>query len=337
MKKQIRVLVVERTPHNSGNLLWALQADKDITVIDHVARVSDAPGTAHRARPDLIALDLGGEAAAAVKAIEEIMAETPTPILILTDHVGRESTEVMEALAAGAVDAIPKPTHWDDASAAALRARARLLQGVTVVRHPRGRLTPGRRRRVSAYPVVGIAASAGGPAALADVLAGLGGLQAPILVVQHLHPDFLEGFVRWMARVCPLPVEIAGDGATAHQGVVYIGPGGTHLKLAGQHRMSLDPTPIVFHRPSANELFKSLAAQAGEGGIGVILTGMGDDGATGLLELRNKGGTTISQDAGSSAVFGMPQAAQPAGAVTRTLPLEVIPQAIKDEVRRRVE
>ena len=175
---------------------------------------------------------------------------------------------------------------------------------------------------------VAIAASTGGPGALATVLSGLGGLAAPVLVVQHLHPDFVEGLVASLGRVSALPVELARQGSVLRGGVVYIGPGGTHLKIDGELRIVLDPQPATTHRPSANELFGSVATNAGSGGIGVVLTGMGDDGTIGLLALRACGGLTFGQDKASCTVFGMPRAAQEAGAVDDLLPVDGIAAAI---------
>src|SRR5205807_1680758 len=127
-------------------------------------------------------------------------------------------------------------------------------------------------------PVVGIAASAGGPSALAVVLPGLAGLPAPVLVVQHLDARFADDFLGWMARISALPVEAARTGTLPSPGVVYLAPpDGHHLKLGPDGRLLLDTRPECAHRPSADELFRSIAARAGEGGIGVVLTGIGDD------------------------------------------------------------
>lgn len=183
--------------------------------------------------------------------------------------------------------------------------------------------------------VVGIAASAGGPAALAVVLPGMTDLGAPILVVQHLHPRFVDGFVRWMRRVSALPVEMGADGVKLRPGVVYIGPHGVHLRLGAGRTLVLDADPPMLHRPSADELFRSMAAHAGTAGIGVILTGMGDDGAAGLRELRLAGGTTLAQDRATTAVNGMPAAARELGAIDQSVPLPRIAHAIHDAVRAR--
>jgi two-component system chemotaxis response regulator CheB len=197
---------------------------------------------------------------------------------------------------------------------------------------------------------VAIAASTGGPAALAEILPSLGGLAVPVLVVQHLHPQLVDGFVGWMQRVSALPVVVAADGDRPQPGIVYIAPAGAHLKLApapglsgvpvgppraiptGGRRLVLDPDPPGLHRPSADELFRSVAATAGGQAVGVLLTGMGEDGAAGLLALRGQGAVTIAQDEPTSVVFGMPEAATRLGAAGEVLGLGQIHGAIRSAV-----
>jgi two-component system chemotaxis response regulator CheB len=187
---------------------------------------------------------------------------------------------------------------------------------------------------VLGQPVVAIAASTGGPRALADVLAGLSGLSAPVLIVQHMHPDFTHGLRGWMSRVSPLAVHMAAHGQPAEPGHVYLGPGGMHLRLGLGMRLALAKQPVTVHRPSADELFSSVADHAGPLAVGVLLTGMGEDGAQGLLRIRTRGGHTIAQDEASSVVFGMPQAGQRLGAVVEMLPLDQVAQAIQRAVRK---
>jgi two-component system chemotaxis response regulator CheB len=175
---------------------------------------------------------------------------------------------------------------------------------------------------------VAIGASAGGPAALATVLAGLKELAAAVLVVQHLDDAFMDGFVTWMQRVSELPVELAVHGAPIRPGTVYVGPGGVHLKLGRNDRIVLDPEPPSIHRPSVDALFSSLAGRADRRRVGVVLTGMGNDGATGLLALRRGGGVTIAQDQRTSVVYGMPQAAHRIHAAAHVLPLQDIAAAV---------
>jgi two-component system chemotaxis response regulator CheB len=181
---------------------------------------------------------------------------------------------------------------------------------------------------------VAIAASTGGPPALADLLAKLGGLRAAVLVVQHLHADFMDGFVQWMARVSALPVQPAAHGTPLQRGGVYIAPADKHLRLGRDRKLLLSDEPRSLHRPSGDVLFESVALNAGHQAVGVLLTGMGDDGARGLLALRTSGGVTIAQDEATSAVYGMPRAAVLLDAAAQVLPLADIGSAIVQAVRR---
>ena len=333
--KPTRVVVVEEGPKERARTVQALEAGGDIAVVGQVGSATEAIRMVQNLRPDVVTLDLqvpgGGQ-----QVIEQLMAFAPTPILVLSGHVGgRESAETMDALVAGAVDVLPKPAGGQLDEDEALRARVRLVAGVAVVRHPRARMArparpaaPPRAGRALAPPIVAIGASTGGPAALAQVLGGLGGIRAAVIVVQHLHPDFVAGLVSWMARVSPLPVQLAGHGDHVQPGVVYIAPGGTHLRIVAGDQIVLDGAPETLHRPSVDVLFSSLA-ERGEGrNVGVLLTGMGDDGATGLLALRRRGDVTIAQDEASSVVFGMPRAAQRLGAALHVVTLDDVARTI---------
>jgi two-component system chemotaxis response regulator CheB len=332
----IRVVVIEDSIPERDALVRALQLDGDIEVVGVARRAAEAIGLVRTQQPDLVTLDVQLSDGGGLEVIEQVMAFTPTPILVLSSAVtGPESQAAVDALVAGAVEAWPKPDEWDAGNARRLRERVRVLRGVTVVRHVRGRLrkgaaTPPRAATAvsPATPVVGIASSTGGPAALATVLTGLGGLRAAVLVVQHLHPDFVDGFVQWMARVAALPVELAADGARIKPGVAYIAPGGAHLVLGHGDRLALQREPETLHRPSADVLFRSLAERPRGTRVGVLLTGIGSDGAAGLLELRRKGGITIAQDEATSAVYGMPAAAQRLGAVQHQVALDRIAATI---------
>jgi two-component system, chemotaxis family, protein-glutamate methylesterase/glutaminase len=152
-------------------------------------------------------------------------------------------------------------------------------------------------------------------------------------VVQHLHADFTSGLVEWMARAGALPAQTARHGELPQPGQVYIAPGGLHLRLGVNRHLVLSPTPPSMHCPSADELFSSVAEHAGAAGIGVVLTGMGDDGALGLLAMRRAGGRTFGQDEASCAVFGMPQAAERIGALAELLPLDRLAYRIQVAVR----
>ncbi len=337
----VRVVVVEDSLVQRTHLVRTLEAEGDITVVGEAVGAVEAVMLVDQLRPDVMTLDLQIPGGGGLHAIKQIMGHRPTPILVLSATLtSRTSAPAVEALVAGALDAFPKPGHWTAAEEAAVRRRVRTLRGAISPRDPRGELdirppqvdvgvhapasiAPGTERRI-----VAIAASTGGPPALAEVLAGIAGIRAPVLIVQHIHPEFVEGMVPWMKRVSRMPVRLADDGALLERGTVYIGRGDLHLRLGANRRIELVAEPKTIHRPSADQLFHSVAEHAGPDGIGVVLTGMGEDGASGLLALRRAGGTTIGQDEASSAVFGMPRAAQRAGAVTEVLPLDQIAGAI---------
>jgi two-component system chemotaxis response regulator CheB len=332
--KPIRALVVEDSTATRALVVRILQADGDIVVVGQAASSADAIDRTVELRPDVVTLDLYLPDGGGRHVIEQIMALAPTPILVLSHSVDdRRSASVVDALVSGALDALPKPERWTTELEAQLRRSVRVLQKVHVIRHrragaDRSHPCPERDAPSTVRRVVAMAASTGGPSALATVLAGLAGTAAPVLVVQHLHRDFTAGLIDWMARVSALPVELAEDGRVPRPGRVYVAPGGVHLRLGADNRLTLSADPVTVHRPSADELFRSVAENAGRGAIGVLLTGMGDDGAKGLLAIKDRGGTTFAQDEASSAVFGMPAAARRLGAVTDLLAPEALARAI---------
>ncbi|HEX2040442.1 MAG TPA: chemotaxis protein CheB [Acidimicrobiales bacterium] len=335
--RQVRVVVVEDSSVHRARIVRALEADDDIQVVGEVADAGGVLAAVREHRPDVVTMDLQIPGGGGLHAVEQIMGFAPTPILVVSAS-GDASQEALDALVAGALEALPKPIRWTAVDEDQLRRRVRALAGATVLRHPRARRGGDRKaadeRPSTAMPVVAVAASTGGPPAVADLLARLGGLQAAVLVVQHLHADFIDGFVAWMARASALPVQPAGQGTIVQRGGVYIAPAGSHLRLGRDCRLTLSAEPRSLHRPSADVLFESVAAQAGARAIGVLLTGMGDDGARGLLALRNAGALTIAQDEATSAVWGMPRAAVALDAARRVLPLSDIPDALLRAVRR---
>jgi two-component system chemotaxis response regulator CheB len=336
----IRAVVIEDSPTQRNQLVRIIQADGDIEVVGLATTAGEAVELIGRIRPDVVALGLRARDPAGRNTIEQIMARTPTAILALCPALeGPHAVRTLDALAAGALDVLPRPSSWTPSDEAQLRRCMRSLHKAGPVRPPRVRAAGGREGSVppppTAHSVVALAASTGGPPALAEVLSGLGGLDAPVLVVQHIHQDFVPGLVAWMARACPLPVEVARHGEPALPGRVYIAGGGLHLRLDIRRRLALSPLPVMIHRPSADELLRSVAEHAGAAGIGVVLTGMGDDGARGLLALRQRGGRTLAQDEATSAVFGMPQASQRLGAVKEMLALGDIAAVVMRAARER--
>ncbi|MGD1054151.1 MAG: chemotaxis protein CheB [Candidatus Dormibacteria bacterium] len=336
LKDNLRVLIVTgQTGPWAAQLARAVEADRDANVVGQILP-GQAVAAVDRDRPDIVSLDMCGLSGngQASGLVREILALAPVPILLMVPSDQRRDAS-MAAVVAGAVEVMTYPAKWDLAVGAELRKRLRALGHLSqrrrerlrrpAVREPRP-ITTGARQRSDG--VVGLAASTGGPPALARVLSGLVGLDRPVIVVQHLQSGFVDGFLGWMRRESALPVELAVDGAQLRPGVVLVAPPGLHAIVRRGHRLSLLDEPVTLHRPSADVLFHSMADSGAEGGIGVILTGMGDDGASGLLALRRIGGTTIAQDQESSAVYGMPKAAHDNGGAAWVLPLSEIASAV---------
>lgn len=337
--KPIRAVLVQENAPQRRRLVEVLQHDGDIRVLGLAASATEAINRVELDQPDIVIIDLKLADGGSRYAVEQIMSRRPTPILVLSTAAdGRRSPLAMEALVAGALDEMPTPAPGNTRSEDQLRHYVRQLRKVTVIRHPRGgRTSPPPRQVTGGRPVIAIGASTGGPSAVATVLSGLGAVTAPVMVVQHLHPDFTSGLLDLLARSSALPVKMAEHGQLLQPGTVYLAPGHLHLKLGAGSRVELDPLPLALHRPAADQLFLSVAAHAGAAGVGVLLTGMGEDGARGLLEMHRCGARTFAQDQATSAVFGMPQAAARLGAVTDLLPLGALAAAITratGEVRR---
>jgi two-component system chemotaxis response regulator CheB len=329
---RIRVLVADDSGLFRDVLSRVIGADPGFQVVAVAADGNAAARLARELRPDVITMDLNMPDADGFSGIARIMAETPTPIMVLTGN--KAEVVGFKALSLGALDILEKPEGQADLEAygAELRSRLRLLSGVKVIRHLRGLrerrlpLPPGTGRRLD---VVAIGASLGGPRALATLLRGLpASFPVGIAVVQHIADGFTEGLAGWLSQECSLQVREAVDGEPLRPGQVLLAPSGRHLLVGeGQVRLS-DGPPVDTFKPSVTPLFLSAARAYGGRACGVILTGMGHDGAAGLKVLHDAGGATLAQDEASSAVFGMARAAIDLGAVDRVLPLEDIARTL---------
>jgi two-component system response regulator WspF len=286
--------------------------------------------------PDVILMDLIMPRMDGVEATRRIMAATPCTILIVTSSVELHTPKVFEAMGYGALDAVDTPTFssGDPAQgAAALLTKLRTigkLHGEGL-----GRTRPalsGRPARDTREPLIAIGASAGGPAALALLLEGLPReLTSPVIIVQHVDERFVAGMADWLGRHSKLPVRLARDGEPPARGEVLIAGTGDHLALTGPDRLGYTPDPKDYvYRPSVDVFFHSVARFWPGKAIGVLLTGMGSDGAKGLKALRDAGHLTIAQDQASSAVYGMPKAAAALGAAAEILPLDRIAARLYD-------
>jgi two-component system chemotaxis response regulator CheB len=316
-----RVLICEDSSTYAEGLRCVLEQGHEIEVVAVSPSAEEAIAALHRLKPDLVTMDLELPGMSGLEAVERIMATDPTPILVLSAHVGPRSANAAAALAAGALDAMHKESidlrDPEGADSAALRRRVKVLSGVRVIRHPRARLTgrlDAKAPSERSASVIGLCASTGGPQALAAILQALPATFAiPILVVQHIAAGFTEGLVRWLEDSIPLPVRAAERGIRPGAGV-WVAPEEADLLLGPRRRLVLDDsTPPGTHRPSADALLTSLAANAGREAVAVVLTGMGRDGAAGVEAVRTAGGLTIAQDEATSVVWGMPGAIAQAG------------------------
>ncbi len=347
--KTIRVLVVDDSPIFVDILQRAIESDPYLRVVGVATDGKMAAALASTLAPDLITMDVLMPVMDGLEAIGRIMADRPTPILVLTgDPRGKTDTFCFEALRRGALDLLPKITAWidDPREREKLCAHMKLLSRVCVLPHLESRAqrrrdnfdslrlnTEGLRPRPS-LRLVAIAASTGGPAALAGILGQLPkNFPAGIAIVQHLPSEFAPSLCRWLGSVSPLEVKLAAEGDVVSGGRVLVAAEEAHLTFDAGGRVRYRKEPAAAYYPSANELFKSAARVFGPSCAGVVLTGMGDDGARGLLELRQAGALTVAQDEASSLIFGMPQAACRMGAAEATASLSELPALLRRAAR----
>jgi two-component system chemotaxis response regulator CheB len=307
-----------------------------------VGTASDGEQAVQRAQalqPDLITMDIRMPRVDGLEATRRIMQLCPTPIIMVSASLdSSDLPHTFSAIQAGALDVIEKPSGTDPRDFEGIRQRlvtaVRLMAGIKVIRRRPAKgtaPTPSTAPLAAAAPrsrfrLVAIGSSTGGPMALHTLLHGLPrDFPVPVVVVQHMSPGFLAGLVSWLQVGCALPLQVAQDGQAAHPGQVYFAPDEQHLVFAGRGVLRLIDAPPVSHvRPSATVLFESIARLYGHEALGVLLTGMGDDGALGLQAIHERGGLTLAQDEATSVVYGMPRVAAELGAVDHSLPLPSI-------------
>jgi two-component system, chemotaxis family, protein-glutamate methylesterase/glutaminase len=337
----VRVLIVDDSALMRQLISTMLSADPEIEVVGTAPDPHVAREKIKSLNPDVVTLDVEMPHMDGVTFLRKIMSLRPMPVVMISTLTQAGAEVTLEALEIGAVDFIAKPVT-DVASAmgelaadmqskvkAAARSRVRVRRS-----HPSPVRQPHPRFNRPTGKIVVIGASTGGVEALKEILIRLPADCPPILVTQHMPATFTPAFARRLDHECPMTVSEANHNERVEAGHAYIAPGGYHLELvrSGTHfACSVHDGPAVSgHRPSADVLFRSAARVAGSISIGVILTGMGKDGAEGLLDLRQSGATTLGQDEASSLIYGMPRVAFERGAVVRQLPLSEIADAIID-------
>ncbi len=349
--RKIRVLIVDDSASVRTTLSDIIAADPELEVMATAADPYVAVDRIRQEVPDVMFLDIELPRMDGLTFLRKIMAQRPIPVVICSSHTEAGSNTLMEALEAGAVDVVTKPRvdtsqflqesamRICDAAKAAAQARLKGLMRPSVRLHVEAKLTadavlPQRSAARTAaaiasmpvtQPIVCIGASTGGTEALREVLEALPASSPGIVIVQHMPERFTAAFARRLDGLCAMTVTEAEDGDLVLPGRVLIAPGNHHLTL---HRAGtrytvnvVDGPHVSRHRPSVDVLFRSAAQYAGRNAMGIILTGMGDDGAKGLLEMRQAGSLTVAQDEESCVVFGMPREAVTLGAVDKVLPL----------------
>lgn len=336
----VRVLVVDDSPICRALLSEALEAEGDIHVVARAEDGTEALALAGLHAPELVTMDVRMPGLDGLATLSRLMAERPTPVLVVTElPTGRDASLVFDAVRRGALEVAAKPVAGDESAARALRSRVRALARVPVVRHPSPRLLharePGASIERGPVKIVAIGASAGGPAALASLLDALpASFRGCIAIAQHLPVGFAAPFARYLATRTALRVLLADRPVAAAPGTVVLAADDAHLVARGPDRLGPSDAPAHGgHRPSVDVLFRSMAEHLGGRAAGVLLTGIGKDGAEGLLAMRAAGAVTIAQDEASSVVFGMPRAAIELGAAERVLPLEAMASVLLALVR----
>lgn len=347
MDRKIRVLVVDDSATVRQTLAGILAVDPGIEVI---ATASDPFAAARRLAeeaPDVIILDVEMPRMDGITFLRRLMAQHPIPVIICSSLVGEGSATLMQALEAGAVDVILKPRL--DTRQFLMEAQVRICDAVRGAAQARlrrraavGSTAPAPKLSADAMmpppslgamaetteKVVCIGASTGGTESLREVLEALPADCPGVVIVQHMPEKFTAAFARRLDTLCRVAVKEAENGDAVLRGRVLIAPGNQHLMLhrgGARYHVNIKDGPLVArHRPSVDVLFRSAARCAGANGIGILMTGMGDDGAHGLLEMRQAGAATLAQDEESCVVFGMPKEAIALGAAERVVPLSAI-------------
>lgn len=356
--KKIRIMIVEDSPTVRELLVHIIGKDPRLEVAAAVDSGEKAMEIIDRVRPDVISMDIRLPGMDGFETTKKIMQTHPTPIVVVSASVEKEDLKIsMNALKAGALSVVEKPVNINLPSfslmAGTICTQLAIMSEVKVVsqRLNRGRMSAYREKiplksngitekpdlaaHSGPFKWLGLVASTGGPKALSIILGSLPhDFPLPIFVVQHIADTFHDGFVRWLGTATPLPVVMVKSPLPAASGTVYLPPSDHHLRLQNGAVQPDHGPPVCRQRPSGTVLFKSMAAHMGSKVIGVLLTGMGDDGAEGLKAIKDAGGYTIVEDESTAVVYGMPAAAVALEAVCESLPLDKIASRILDIMAR---
>jgi two-component system chemotaxis response regulator CheB len=351
--KRCRVLIVDDSASVRRAMTEIIESDPGLEVMGTASDPFVAAERIAREVPDVMFLDIEMPRMDGLTFLRKIMSQRPLPVVICSSLTEEGSAALMEAMEAGAVDIVTKPRMGSveflqhsrmricDTARAAAQARIKPRPAHKMVVEKKltaDAVLPAKRRIGAALPsgagerIICIGASTGGTEAIREVLQALPADCPPVVIVQHMPEGFTAAFARRLNGLCAVTIKEASDGDAVLPGQVLIAPGNHHMYLStAGGRVSVkvvDGPPVSRHRPSVDVLFRSAAQQLGPRALGMLLTGMGDDGAQGLLEMRQAGASTIAQDEDSCIVFGMPKEAIERGAAMKVLPLSRMAQAI---------
>lgn len=331
----IKVLLVDDSPTARLILSQMVNSAPDMKLVGQAVDGLQAVQMVTELSPDIILMDVTMPRMDGLEATREIMNVKPTPIIVISATAeANETSLAFEAVNAGALQVLQKPGGPQspnyDTYVKGLLDTLRAMSDVRVIRHVKsGRSTASGRGEAPSVPtrtaqieLIAIVSSTGGPQALGEIIKTLpANFSLPVVIVQHIAPDFVTPLVDWLSTLSRLPVRVAQPGAHPLPGTIYIAPGSKHLVLTRDRRFELSDTPAnLLHMPSGDVLLESVARSYGPRGVGVVLTGMGADGARGLRAMYDEGAMTIAQNEASCIVFGMPQQAIALGAARLTLP-----------------
>jgi two-component system chemotaxis response regulator CheB len=355
-EKKIRVLVVDDSAFMCKVLQEIINSDPQLEVAGQARDGREAVALAESLRPDVITMDINMPHVDGLQATDQIMSSHPRPIVIVSSETREGTSSALRALELGAIDFVPKPSNGIDLDMRSVRdeltrklkmaAKVRVVRTATRAKAPARAPVPVSASTTSAastpavsqsggkFPIVVIAASTGGPAAVMRVVAGLPkDLPAAVLLVLHMPATFTKQFTMQLAEISQLQVKEAESSESLQAGMVYLCPGSHHMRVSVTGKIMLDPgMRIEGYLPCANAALETVAAYARSLAVAVVLTGMGNDAAKGVKVVKAGGGYVIAQDEASSVIFGMPAEAIKTGAVDEVLDLDEISAAIERRV-----
>ena len=336
----IKVLIVDNSPVSRFVVRNILERDGDLKIVGEARNGKEALELVSHFNPDILTIDVSQPDMEGLEVTKKIMQENPVPIIAVTNQKDNRLKKAIQIIQAGALTVVEKPDQFMmnevDAAGKNLIDSIKSLSEVKVVRRWNDNRLQQNAKLIrlgsvkSSTEIIGIATSTGGPNALAKLLKQLpADFQIPILIVQHIMKGFTENFVTWLGNVSKRKVKLAEQHELIQKNYVYIAPDDFHLSVNRFNRLVLNSDePVKGHRPSADYLFLSIARNYANRGMGIILTGMGDDGAEGMKAIKDAGGLTIAQNRDSSVIFGMPNEAISRNAVDKVVSIDKIGEAI---------